>query len=132
MGRAVANFDYDSEAVLMYFLPIIEVEDNGLYFKYDEDEWRTSIILIIEAFKAFSEADGKFDFKLMFEQLSGKIPYKGRRKNLEPIGGSIVFSLFNEAISDYMFNLKIDPMRKKIIMKTCKKFRNSTIKHLKK
>lgn len=132
MSRAVSNFNYDTEAILMYFLPVLEMEDKEGLFKYSEDEWRTAIILLMEAFKAFAESDGKFDIKLMMKELSGKIPYKGRRKNIEEQGGKLIFSLLNEMISDYMFNLKIDPMRKKIILKTSKKFKNAVIRYLKK
>lgn len=132
MSRAVSNFDYDTEAILMYFMPVLEIEDKDRLFKYDEDEWRMAIILLMEAFKAFSETEGKLDMKLMLNDLTGKIPYRGRRKNIEPEGGKLVFTLLNDMIADYMFNLKIDPMRKKIILKTSKKFKNAVIKYLKK
>ncbi len=133
MGKAVSSYNYDIDSIIQYFIPMLEMEDRKDLFKYNIELWTDFTILLFEAFKAFSEEEkGAFDFKMMFDTLNGKIPYKGRRKKIEIEGGKIIFILLNESLVDYMFNQKIDSERKKIILKTAKKFKNLSIKKLQK
>lgn len=133
MGKAVSSYNYDIDSIVLYFIPMLEMEDNNNLFKYDIELWTDFTTLLFEAFKAFSEEEkGAFDFKMMFETLNGKIPYKGRRKKIEVEGGGKIFALLNESLVDYMFNQKVDSERKKIILKTAKKFKNLSIKKLQK
>ncbi|MDY6788222.1 MAG: hypothetical protein SVK54_08890 [candidate division WOR-3 bacterium] len=131
MSRAVANFDYDIDAVVNYLLPIVEVSDDENLFNYDSEEWYNLTALLLEGLKLYSEEERKFDFKLMFRDLRGKIPYKGKRVNVEYDGGKMVMILFCDAVNDYLLNLKMDPARKKIIAKTARNFKKYAIKGLK-
>ena len=132
MGKAVRNFEFNDKRITEYLLPIIELEDENNIFKKDFESWNNLVILLIEALKIYSEIGKKFDFSAMFNDLTGKIPYTGRRKKLEKNGGILIFTLFQEAIVDHIFNLKIDPNRRKIILQTNKRFKSDAIKMLKK
>lgn len=131
MTKAVTTFSFDVDAITSYFVPAIEVEDSRGLFKRDYESWFNLITLLIEAMRMHAD-ERKFDFNAMFNDLEGKIPYSGRRKKIEEIGGTMIFRLLNESIVDYMYNLKIDPQRRKIIMSSIKKFRDDSIKNLKK
>ncbi len=132
MGKAVRNFNFNVERITQYLLPIIELEDEKNLFKKDFESWNNLVTLLVEALKIYSEIGRKFDFKVMFNDLTGKIPYTGRRKKIEKDGGILIFTLFQEAIVDHIYNLKIDPNRRKIILSTNKKFKTDAIKMLKK
>ncbi|MDD3803877.1 MAG: hypothetical protein PHW02_05795 [bacterium] len=125
MSKAVANFTFDVDAINKYFVPLLEVEDRKNLFKKDYGQWFDFLSLIVEALRFYSE-DPTIDFKHIFEDLNGKVPYNGRRKKLEKEGALLVFSLFSDSVSDYLFNLKIDPGRRLIIRSTVAKFKDDS------
>ncbi|MGE3062770.1 MAG: hypothetical protein AB7T10_03970 [bacterium] len=125
MSKAVANFIFDVDAINKYFVPLLEVEDRKNLFKKDYGLWFDFLSLIVEALRFYSE-DPKIDFKQVFDDLNGKVPYNGRRKKLEKEGALLVFSLFSDSVTDYLFNLKIDPGRRLIIRQTVAKFKDDS------
>jgi len=131
MSRAIVNYNFDADAIAGYFVSLLDMEDKKNLFKKDFQLWHDFISLIIQAFKFYSEEE-KFDFTLVFEDLTGKIPYNGRRKKIEKEGGDIIFSLFSDSVVDYLYNLKIDPGRRNIIKATAGKFKEDSRKALKK
>lgn len=131
MSKAVTSFKFDIDAITSYFVPAMEVEDKKGLFRKEHEEWFNLITLLIAAMGMHAD-EAKFDFNIVFDDLEGKVPYTGRRKKIEEIGGTLIFRLLNESIVDYMYNLKIDPQRRKIIMHSVKKFRDDAVKTLKK
>lgn len=130
MSKAVSNFNYDIDAITRYYIPLLEIEDKKTIFKKDYESWFNLLTLLVEAMKIFSE-DQKIDFKKIFDELTGKIPYRNsRRKKLEMEGGNIIFSLFSDAMIDYIFNLKIDSQRRNLIKVTVFKFKDEAKKNL--
>lgn len=127
MSKAVVNFNFDVDAINKYFVPLLEVEDKKNIFKKDYTLWFNFLSLIVEALRFYSE-DPSIDFKQVFDDLNGKIPYNGKRKKIEKEGALLIFSLFSDSVTDYLFNLKIDPGRRLIIRQTVAKFRDDSRK----
>ncbi|PIP12968.1 MAG: hypothetical protein COX48_05660 [bacterium (Candidatus Stahlbacteria) CG23_combo_of_CG06-09_8_20_14_all_34_7] len=125
MSKAVSNFDFDVDAINKYFVPLLEVEDRKNLFKKDYGLWFDFLSLIIEALRFYSD-DSQIDFKQVFDDLNGKVPYNGRRKRMEREGSLLIFSLFSDSVTDYLFNLKIDPGRRLIIRSTVAKFKDDS------
>lgn len=125
MSKAVSNFSFDVDAINKYFVPLLEVEDRKNLFKKDYTLWFNFLSLIVEALRFYSEEQG-IDFSHVFEDLNGKVPYNGKRKKLEKEGALLVFSLFADSVTDYLFNLKIDPGRRLIIRQTVAKFKDDS------
>lgn len=123
MGKAVVNFNFDVDAITKYFVPLLEVEDKKNIFKKDYEPWFNFLSLLIAALQFYSD-DENFEFMRVFEDLTGKAPYNGRRKRLEKEGTLLIFNLFTDSVTDYLFNLKIDPGRRNIIKATVIKFRD--------
>jgi len=128
MSKAVENFNFNHHIITEYFISLIEFNDTQKIFNKSIKAWEDLTVLLIEALKLHSNKEIKFDFYLMFKDLSGKIPYKDNVKKIDKTSATIIFNAFHDALVDSLYNIKIDKNRRNIIIAASDDFKKNVIK----